>query len=230
MKKLFSIALLAVAAHAYAGSCDQFYPYGKPTLPKGNYVELCRKDYVVIYDNDKKIPFLTYEHLTPETIGRGQVERGAFRVDKDVAPQYRAGPKDYAGNKRFDKGHFANAQNAMDDEAMDQRDLYSNAVPQVYTFNRGSWKVLESNVAKAVRRGADLYVVTGAVTASNETIGNGVVIPTELAKAVIDKKTGGQVIYIMPNETNNKSYRDFKASRAMLDSKLGTDITPQLPR
>lgn len=229
MKKLLSIVALTLAVNAYA-ACEDMFPYGKPALPKGNYTELCRKGYAVIYDNDKKIPFLTYEHLTPETIGRGQSERGSFTVDTDVQPQYRSGPKDYAHQKRFDRGHMANAQNAGDDAAMADTMKYSNLVPQVYTFNRGSWKVLETKVAKAVRNGADLYVITAAATKeSKETIGNGVVVPTDLAKVVIDKKTGGEAIYIMPNETNNKSYRDFKATPEDLKAALGADVTPNKP-
>lgn len=230
MKRLLSIAIIALAANAYAGNCDSMYPYGKPQL-KGNYIELCRKGYVVIYDNEKKIPFLTYEHLTPETIGRGQSERTPFKVDVQVAPQYRSGPKDYANTHLYDRGHLANAQNAGDDEAMADTMKYSNLVPQVYTFNRGSWKTLETQIAKAVRRGADLYVITGAVTTgSTLTIGKGVVVPTDLAKVVIDKATAGEVIYIMPNETNNKSYKDFKKNRDQLESALGVDVTPGLPR
>lgn len=225
MKRFLSIAVLALAANVYA-ACEQMYPFGKPEV-HGNYTELCRKGYAVIYDNEKKIPFITYEHLTPETIGRGQSERSAFRPDKDIAPQYRAVLKDYENTPLYDRGHLANAQNAGDDEAMADTMLLSNIVPQVYTFNRGSWKVLESNIAKAVRRGADLYVITGSITKnSTEHVGKGVVVPTHLFKVIVDKKTGGEIVYIMPNETNNRSYRDFKSTPEQLQSLIGTDVTP----
>lgn len=227
MKRLLSIITLALAANVYA-ACEQMYPFGKPEV-RGNYTELCRKGYAVIHDNDRKIPFLTFEHLTPETIGRGQSERTRFKADRDLPPQFRSTPKDYENTPLYDRGHLANAQNAGDDEAMADTMLMSNIVPQVYTMNRGSWKVLETQIAKAVRRGTELYVITGVLTnKSHEQVGHGVVVPTHLFKVVIDPSTQGTVAYLMPNETNNKSYRDFKIPVGELESIIGVDLMPLL--
>lgn len=225
MKKLFIASLIALAANAYA-ACEDKFPYDKPHL-KGNYTELCRKGYANFYDNEKKIPFVVYEHLTPQTIGRGQSERGGFHIDRDIAPQYRASSKDYDKDKVYDRGHLANAQNAEDDDAMRDTMLLSNIVPQVYTFNRGSWKALESRIAKDVRRGSDYYVITGALTTkSTKTIGNGVVVPTHLFKIVVDKRWNKVTAWLIPNETNNKSYKSFEINVNDLMKIVGVDLIP----
>lgn len=227
MKKLLIASLIALAANAYA-ACDDKFPYGHPTV-NGNFTELCRKGYAVIYDNDRKIPFLTFEHLTTKTIGRGQSERTSFHEDKDIAPQYRSRNKDYAATgKTYDRGHLANAQNAQDDEAMADTMLLSNIVPQVNTFNRGSWKVLESSIAKDVRRGADYYVITGSVAfKSKTTIGSGVVVPTHLFKIVVDKRWNKTRAWLLPNETNNKSYKSFEINPQDLVKIIGVNLLPR---
>lgn len=223
IKKLFLAASLFISISVHA-NCDRMFPAGKP-LVKGNYTELCRKGYAVIYNNDKKIPFLTFELLTPETIGRGQSVRTGFKVDTEVLPRYRSSIKDYArtGNI-YDRGHLANAQNAQDDEAMADTMLLSNIVPQVNSFNRGSWKTLESHLAKSVRRGAKLYVITGTIASGNTTIGNSVAVPEFLFKVIVE---GDKITtYILPNEVNNRSYRDFRVPYSTLKGLINVELLP----
>ena len=222
MKKLLLVLALSSTSLAFA-ACEQMFPYGKPVV-SGNFTELCRKGYAVIYNNEKKIPFVTYELLTPQTIGRGQSERTSFRVDLDINVKYRSTPKNYESTGDiYDRGHLANAQNAGDDEAMRDTMLMSNIVPQVNSFNRGSWKTLETHIAKDVRRGATYHVITGAIP-SDQTISNKVNIPKYLFKVIVDgKKT---TTYLMPNEVNNRSYKDFQISYNDLVKMLGVDLLP----
>lgn len=219
--KLIPTFFLVISFNAFA-ACEQMFPGGKPII-KGNFVELCRKGYAVIYNNDQKIPFLTYERLTPETIGRGHINRPSFKVDGEVLPKYRSTLKDFSStSKIFDKGHLANAQNAGDDEAMADTMLLSNIVPQVNSFNRGSWKSLESHIAKDVRRGKTYFVITGTIASGKNKIGNSVVVPEYLFKVIVD---GDKIaVYKMPNETNNKSYKDFQITYQNLIEEIGVDL------
>jgi endonuclease G len=225
MKKLLIASLIALAANAYA-ACEDKFPFAKPVL-KGNYTELCRKGYADFYDNDRKIPFLTFEHLTPTTIGRGQSARTSFHEDPQVAPEFRSKLKDYSKTgKTYDRGHLADAQNAGDDEAMADTMFLSNIVPQVGSFNRGSWKSLETAIAKDVRRGADYYVITGAIAfKSTDYIGNHVVVPTHMFKIVIDKKSNKTRAWLLPNAVNNKGYKSFEINPADLEKIVGVTLT-----
>jgi endonuclease G len=226
MKKLVALALLSLSLTAFA-ACEDKFPFGEPVV-QGNYTHLCRRGYADIYDNQRKIPFIVFEHLTPATIGRGQSERTPFHEDKDIPPQFRAHLKDYAKAGRiYDRGHLANAQDAQDDAAMVDTMLLSNIVPQVNTFNRGSWKNLETAIAKDVRRGADYYVITGSVAfKSTKTIGEDVVVPTHLFKIVVDKSTNKIRAWLIPNETNNKSYKDFEINPDDLQKIIGVNLFP----
>lgn len=225
MKKyLLLTVLVATSAHA---NCDHMFPYGKPKT-KLSEVELCRSGYAVIYDTKKRIPSVTYEYLTPETIGRGQSVRTPFIVDRDLKPSDRSRPDDYAGNGVYDRGHLAAAQNAKDDRAMVDTMLMSNIVPQVSSFNRGSWKILESHIAKDVRRGKTLYVITGVVSTGELVMNRKVVVPEYMYKIIVDKSKGTVTSYIMPNETNNRSYKSFKVSYHSLVKFAGIELLPEL--
>lgn len=225
MKKILSLLSLFFSVNVYA-QCEHMYPAGKPTIV-GNFVELCRKGYVVHYNNAQKIPFVTYEKLTPDTIGYGNVKRTSFRVDAEVAPQYRSKNKDFEKTGQiFDRGHLAAAQNAGDEEAMYDTMLLSNIVPQVNSFNRGSWKTLETRIAKIVRRGGTVFVITGVISDGSQTIGDGVAVPQYLFKVI--KSDNTVLTYILPNETNNMSYRDFKVPYSELVKKININLLPEL--
>lgn len=226
MKKLILLAaFVAFCAQAHA-ACEDKFAFGEPA-PKGDYTHLCRTGYATIHNNKYKIPFASFEHLTPTTIGHGNVERkNRFHEDKDVRPDARARLEDYkTGAQTYDRGHMADAQDASDDKAMFDTFLLSNMVPQVNSFNRGMWKNLETHVAKMVRGGEELYVVSGAIP-GDKTIGHGVAVPSQLFKIVIDKKTNESIAYLIPNEVSNKSYTDFQISLGDLSKKLGVDFIP----
>lgn len=221
--KFFLVLPFLISISAFA-ACEDKFPAGKPQVT-GNFTELCRKGYAVIYDNEKKIPFITFEKLTPDTIGRGQSERPSFRIDRDISAEFRSKLKDYSPTGRiYDKGHLANAQNAQDDEAMADTMLMSNIVPQINSFNRGSWKTLETHLAKSVRRGAKLYVITGTIASGNTTIGNSVAVPEFLFKVIVE---GDKITtYILPNEVNNRSYKDFRVPYSTLKGLINVELLP----
>jgi endonuclease G len=236
MKKLiaFSLAVVSLAASA---ACEQMFPFGE-VKKSGNYTSLCRAGYAVIHDNQKKIPLMTFEYLTPETIGRGQSERTSFKADPDIPPRYRSTPSDYnKTGKIYDRGHLANAQNAGDDRAMADTMFMSNIVPQVAGFNRGAWKTLETHIAKDVRRGRTLYVITGTINNKfeplfpkpDETIGKGVVVPTHLFKIVIDKTTNDAIAYMIPNDDINNSYKAYRIGVDQLAKIVDVDFFPAAP-
>jgi endonuclease G len=227
LKKFIIAASLALASLSAFAACEDKFAYGEPA-PKGDYTDLCRSGYATIHDNKHKIPFASFEHLDPKTIGHGNVQRkDNFREDPDVRPDARAHLSDYkAGAKTYDRGHMADAQNASDDKAMSDTFYLSNMVPQVSSFNRGMWKNLETHVAKMVRDGRELYVISGAMPGSSGTIGNGVNVPAKLFKVVIDKKNGDTIAYIIPNAVSNQSYKDFQVTLQKVEDLTGVDLIP----
>lgn len=231
MKKLLALAALVISVNAFA-VCEDKFAYQEP-VPQGDFTFLCHVGYATIHNNQAHIPLASFEHLTPDHIGHGNVERkNSFREDADLRPDARARLKDYkAGADRFDRGHMADAQNAGSDKEMFDTFLLSNMVPQVSSFNRGMWKNLETHVAKMVRGGRELYVISGSVIGRNpETIGpDHVVIPASLFKVVVDKKNNDAIAYLIPNAVSNRSYTSFQISINDLTKVLGVDILPGAP-
>lgn len=231
MKKfIIAVALIAASLSAFA-ACEDKFAFGEPK-PTGDYTYLCRTGYATIHDNKHKIPLASFEHLDPKTIGHGNVERkNTFREDPDVRPDARSHLSDYkTGAKVYDRGHMADAQNASDNKAMYDTFLLSNMVPQVNSFNRGMWKNLETHVAKMVRNGRELYVISGSIVEDNKTIGKGVAVPTKLFKIVIDKKTDEAIAYIIPNAVSNDSYSKYETTITEVEKAVGgVDLLPLAP-
>lgn len=232
MKKLLALAALVISVNAFA-VCEDKFAYQEP-VPQGDFTFLCHVGYATIHNNQAHIPLASFEHLTPDHIGHGNVERkNAFREDPEVRPDARARLVDYkAGAKLYDRGHMADAQNAGTDKEMFDTFLLSNMVPQVSSFNRGMWKNLETHVAKMVRGGRDLYVISGAIIGRSPlAIGpDHVIVPHALFKIVIDRKTNESIAYIIPNEVSNKSYKDFQVTMGDVEKTLDINFIPGAPQ
>lgn len=225
MKKLILLAaFVAFCAQAHA-ACEDKFAFGEPQ-PKGDYTHLCRLGYADIHDNKHKIPLVVFEHLDPKTMAHVK-RKDAFREDPDIRPDARARLGDYkTGSKTYDRGHMADAQDSINDEAMFETFLLSNMVPQVNTFNEGMWRFLETHVADMARHGRELYVITGPIADGSKTIGNGVAVPSKLYKIVIDKKANESIAYIIPNEASKKSYTEFQVTLEDVEKVTGIDYLP----
>jgi endonuclease G len=115
-------------------------------------------------------------------------------------------PKDYA-KSGYDLGHMApNEDFAWD--AGEQKDTFSmaNVAPQVPGLNRQGWERLEEDVrAWALTRG-ELQVYVGPIYGeTSKTIGaDKLPIPSAFYKIVLDRQTGEEVGFIMPNKPIKK--------------------------
>ena len=207
MKKIFStIVLIYVmigsAAADINSQCPQFTAYGAPeaTWPD-NTQQLCKKNYAVIHSCTVKNPVVVMEHVSTEDVTGAAKRKNDFREDPAVKPECRSTMKDYAGSGH-DRGHLVPAaNNTQSVEIMSESFFLSNMIPQVPNNNRGIWRILELQVRDSVRNtGQDVYVISGAIfDAGHKTIGDGVGVPTQLFKIIINKKTKGITAYLMPN-------------------------------
>ena len=104
----------------------------------------------------------------------------------------------------FDRGHLAPcADFTYSTTTMLESFFMSNMSPQVPSFNRGKWKVLESRVREYAFKYDSLLIITGPVLYSikeKETIGdNNVTIPKYYYKIIIELKDNNSVSFLMPN-------------------------------
>jgi len=111
-----------------------------------------------------------------------------------------------------------------------QYDSFSlaNMVPQAPKNNQEVWRKLEEAVRAIVtKQHRDAYIVTGPVFEGKrlKTIGNGVIVPTAVYKAVYLPKQGISGAYYAPN---NDSQQVRVVSICYLEEKLGVNLFPQL--
>lgn len=134
-----------------------------------------------------------------------------------------ASDADYKTLDKFDKGHFANAEDfASDCEKEEKTFCYYNCVPQTVKLNRGIWKKWEENI-RLQSQTQRLFVIAGAIY-DKKIINSGIAVPTYCYKIVVDTKTK-KVLYclIFPNDLSNAVK---KISLAKLKKKLGYDLMP----
>jgi len=104
----------------------------------------------------------------------------------------------------------------------------ANMVPQAPKNNQEVWRKLEEAVRAIVtKQHRDAYIVTGPVFEGKrlKTIGNGVIVPTAVYKAVYLPKQGISGAYYAPN---NDSQQVRVVSICYLEEKLGVNLFPQL--
>ena len=149
---------------------------------------LYRKNYIVSYNKDTKIPNWVAWHLTANhTTGDFRRSGGAFHEDIDV-PAPRANNNDYKGSG-WSRGHMCPAgDNKWDPDAMYESFLISNVCPQNMNLNSGVWNQIEIACRTWAERYGDVYIVCGPIlfNKEHETIGmSKVVVPEAFFKVVL---------------------------------------------
>jgi len=180
-------------------SCQVHAPYGFPQT--NNVQPICRQAYLVGYDASAKIPkFVTYELLPQNALGC-VVRTNAFAPDQSIADGAR--PDDYVGTG-YDKGHMSpDGDLSWDTQVEFESFLMTNMTPQAGSFNRGIWKLLETEVRGwAVQHNQSYTVYVGDIyNNSDKKIGNGVVVPHAFYKIVINNQTKEVAGWMFPHVT-----------------------------
>jgi endonuclease G len=236
MKKWLAIfglvASLAAFGNEPAPHCDQFMPYGYPTVTgHAHTTQLCRIAFYTLHDDQLKVPVYSVELLLPENISGVNPRIDKFKADPDLQATARAVPGDYVGSG-YDKGHMAPVEDMRKDSAAMLQSFYmSNMVPQDPILNRGVWREIEEHARKLAISKNGVYVFTGPIFADRpiKTIGAGVAVPSHTFKVIIDKNDGLGIGYIVPN-TNVKgtTYKQYAVPVAEVERVTGINFTPNL--
>ncbi|ENU83674.1 hypothetical protein F974_01228 [Acinetobacter sp. CIP 102159] len=225
------IAKLLPVSGGNSGCLKQFYRDVPPilnreSLKKDSYA-LCFNGFNVMYSGVSKTPLWSAEYLTPERLSIKIKREDSFHEETRVPLAHRALLTDYRGSG-YDRGHMA--PNGDMNNTAAQYDSFSlaNMVPQAPKNNQEVWRKLEEAVRAIVtKQHRDAYIVTGPVFEGKrlKTIGNGVIVPTAVYKAVYLPKQGISGAYYAPN---NDSQQVRVVSICYLEEKLGVNLFPQL--
>lgn len=192
-------------------SCvSQFYKDTPPYLVKDslkkNTTPICFNGFNVMYSGMSKTPLWSAEHLTVQRLSVKIKRQDSFHEEERLNTTSRSTLKDYRASG-YDRGHMSpNAD--MPDEAS-QYDSFSlaNMVPQAPKNNQEVWRKLEEATRAVVtKQKQNVYVVTGPVYSNQKlkTVGNGVLVPSSVFKAVYYPETGVAGAYYAPNDNSLK--------------------------
>ncbi|CAB1345630.1 unnamed protein product [Coregonus sp. 'balchen'] len=178
------------------------------------YKPICQKyknsyRFATLYDTTNKIPvFSAYTFTGPPPKGRpDQPWMNEPQLNNNpemmVDHQYEAENNDYMDSikeKGVNRGHLFPSSHAHDIETQKSTFTLTNIVPQVVSFNNGSWNTMERSVSEMLQKDCinsrtgkiNAYVVTGAVPSEHKTLNNRVNIPSLLWTAYCCKNNQGQ--------------------------------------
>ena len=230
------LLLLLFACSVQANTIDEKCPmnvlWGAPVSQEGSNQYLCRTNYAVDYSYKTKTPVYVVEHITPEHIIITVQRKNNFRKDTEIDQQHRSTLKDYA-NAIYDRGHLAAAANfTYDESVMSESFLLSNMMPQDQKNNRVIWNHLEQNIRKLVGKSKGLYVITGTIYSKEyKSIGNGVGVPDEIYKIVIDSSRERMIAFRFPNKAiDSNLVSNYIVSVKSIEDSIGVDFSPDIPK
>lgn len=196
---------------------------------------LYRKNYIVSYNKDYKIPNWVAWHLTAEQTD-GDVKRpgNAWHEDTEV-PMPRATREDYKGSG-WTHGHMCPAgDNKWDSEAMYESFLLTNCCPQHGNLNSGVWNEIERSCRRWAERFGDVYIICGPILLrqEHETIGeHEVVVPEAFFKVIAclndDHPIG--IGFVCRNSAGNQKKDLHVNSIKEVERVTGMTFFPHLPK
>ncbi|KAK6291670.1 hypothetical protein J4Q44_G00374550 [Coregonus suidteri] len=223
------ITVLALVVNSFHPNCSHFFLNGTtPNITdilvggrvqnQNRYKLICQKyknsyRFATLYDTTNMIPvFSAYTFTGPPTDPRPDlpwmIEPQLNEVDNnpemvvDHPFPHQAGNNDYKNSidsNGVNRGHLFPNLHANDLETQESTFTLTNIVPQVVSFNGGSWKDMECKVrntlkdnCKDANNNIKAYVVTGAAPSESNKLNNRVNIPDLLWTAYCCKINQGQ--------------------------------------
>ncbi|MCJ2066208.1 DNA/RNA non-specific endonuclease [Methylobacterium sp. J-088] len=237
-RRLCATALLLIASSAPAAraedACPALFSDGQApvlTNPKlaTRTVRLCFEAFAVLHSGVTHTPLYSVEHLTRASVAaaRTVARDDSFHEELRLPADERASLEDYV-RSGFDRGHLAPAGDMPTLSAQAESFSLANIVPQNRALNRGLWADIEESTRRLATRRGSIFVVTGVIFSGDavQQIKGGVLVPTQLFKALYDPASGEAGAYLARNEDS----RDWRAvSIDELNRQAGIDVFPGLP-
>jgi endonuclease G len=141
-------------------------------------------------------------------------------------------PKEYA-HSGYDRGHLAPSNDfTYDQSANDETFVMSNMSPQKGKLNQQAWRYLEARVHRWICGEEKVTVITGPIFSEHpETLKDGLPIPAQYFKIVIDETPPKKVIAFVYNQNDSQ---DVMAARVAtvsdIEKKTKINFSGELPQ
>ncbi len=219
------------------------------TSMENNFL-IVKKQYVVSYNNEKRLPNWVSWHVDTSWLGEC-TRKDFFRKDESLPTSwYHVCKEDYKGSG-FDRGHLCpSADRTYCEEDNASTFLMTNIVPQSHFNNTKSWLGLENYCRKLIKEGYEVYTIagvygSGGIGNSGELqyqLGEGISIPSHLWKISLILEEGDNdierinsytsiIAVWMPNtpESGGHPWYTYIVSVDWIEEKTGYDFFSSLP-
>lgn len=159
--------------------------------------------YTCYYDTIKKAPIYSTYILTKAHLDTQACKRSPrFFADPMVSEVNQANNKTYWHNGKYDKGHLSPDDDfRFDSTAEHEAMYYTNVAPQISSFNRITWKAVETFTRNICEKYDSVTVWTGCIYGSDQL--NGISVPIDYWKVI---RYDGQIqAWLGKNEPNTNS-------------------------
>lgn len=212
-KLLLLLAIGLSGQGVWAGNCQGlFYSNTKPIVKnqslKATLYEFCYTDFAVGYSGVAKVGIWSAEFMSPATLAQAaRIKReDNFQEEQRVNQAHNAKLSDYRGSG-YDRGHLSPSAQRTSRAAQNDSFFLTNIFPQSSKNNQGSWAEIEKATRSYVKRTKQpVYMVTGTLflTPNIKKIGNNVLVPTHVYKAVYFSELNIAGAYVSVNDNTNR--------------------------
>ena len=214
-------------------------------LPHGGIPIVLNPDYLLQYDQSKRVPLWVGEHIKPEHLdGSATRAKCRFTADERLSEKFRSQNEDFR-QSGFSRGHMAAAGNYKhSSESMSDTFFLTNILPQDYKNNSGYWNRMEMHVRDLVRKYGPATVYSGPVFSpaqepdgkryvKYQVIGeNDVAVPTHLFKVILIKRENDFPMmgaFIVPNQKiKTQPLENFQVTLKTLELRTGLHFFDKL--
>ena len=164
---------------------------------------LCWQGYAVQTNPSTRTPLWTAHRLTPAGVAaaRNTLRSSEFFDEPRVFANSIGRMVDYR-RSGFDRGHMVPSGDMGSPELQNETFSMVNIIPQDPTNNRCLWSDIEMAVRMYVHdQRREVYVVTAPLHRALQprVIGNGVVVPSHIMKAVYEPASGRSIVFFVEN-------------------------------
>ncbi len=209
--------------------CAQVHLLAQSFPPHSKGEVISHKYFSLAYSEQHEQAMWVYYVLTPSMVGGSTKRTDDFREDSKVSTGS-ATLADYRSSG-YDRGHLCPAASmSHSSTAMSETFYMSNMSPQEPSFNRGSWRNLESAVRNFLDNDRLLHIATGPIFQGNRGhIGSSMVtIPSHYYKVIYSPQSEKMIAFVMPNQKNDSPLTAYSVSVDRVEELTGIDFFYQL--
>ena len=206
--------------------------------PDDRSVVIDHRGYTTCFNRGTGIPEWVAYELRAEELTKNHSRYKQYFLDPMLPTDEQPAPFHYRNEGgRWVRGHMAPAGDMVwDDTAVLESNYMTNLCPQHHALNNGDWRRLEEKIRKLSKKKYPvMWIVCGAIVGENRNgrIGDRVVIPDTLFKALLARKEDDEYVaigFLFPNDSVYHQLKEYAIPVDGIEERTGLDLFCRLKR